>query len=167
MEQSVHRPLSQSGLPIVRRVNSAIGERVGLDLLRRPRRPVVTDSSIDPSTASHQPCASASTRAAAPSGSLTSGVLRYSLTFGRLLRPSMLMSVSTSSFLSAFSASNSCFLEVAGGWCGGGSAPYPRASRSMKPSAAVPRVQSAGALTRGQELVSCFLVSGSAADCAA
>ena len=48
MEQSVHRPLSQSGLPIVRRVNSAIGERVGLDLLRRPRRPVVTDSSIDP-----------------------------------------------------------------------------------------------------------------------
>ena len=26
MEQSVHRPLSQSGLPIVRRVNSAIGE---------------------------------------------------------------------------------------------------------------------------------------------
>ena len=50
MEQSVHRPLSQSGLPIVRRVNSAIGERVGLDLLRRPRRPVVTDSSIDPTT---------------------------------------------------------------------------------------------------------------------
>ena len=36
MEQSVHRPLSQSGLPIVRRVNSAIGERVGLDLLRAP-----------------------------------------------------------------------------------------------------------------------------------
>lgn len=62
---------------------------------------------------------------------------------------------------------DSCFLEVAGGWCGGGSAPYPRALRSMKPSAAVPRVQSAGALTRGQELVSCFLVSGSAADCAA
>ena len=53
MEQSVHRPLSQSGLPIVRRVNSAIGERVGLDLLRRPRRPVVTDSSIDPSTRCH------------------------------------------------------------------------------------------------------------------
>ena len=51
MEQSVHRPLSQSGLPIVRRVHPAIGERVGLDLLRRPRRPVVTDSSIDPSTA--------------------------------------------------------------------------------------------------------------------
>ncbi len=62
---------------------------------------------------------------------------------------------------------DSCFLEVAGGWCGGGSAPYPRALRSMKPSAAVPRVQSAGALTRGQEPVSCFLVSGSAADCAA
>ena len=62
MEQSVHRPLSQSGLPIVRRVNSAIGERVGLDLLRRPRRPVVTDSSIDPSTRLHPellpwPCA--------------------------------------------------------------------------------------------------------------
>ena len=44
---------------------------------------------------------------------------------------------------------DSCFLEVAGGWCGGGGAPYPRALRSMKPSAAVPRVQSAGALTRG------------------
>lgn len=53
MEQSVHRPLIKSGLPIVRRANSAIGERVGLDLLRRPRRPVVTDSSIDPSTRCH------------------------------------------------------------------------------------------------------------------
>ena len=50
MEQSVHRPLSQSGLPIVRRVNSAIGERVGSDLLRRPRRPVVTDNYIDSTT---------------------------------------------------------------------------------------------------------------------
>ncbi len=51
MEQSVHRPLSQSGLPIVRRVNSAIGERVVLDLReRRPRRPVVTDNYIDPTT---------------------------------------------------------------------------------------------------------------------
>ena len=51
MEQSVHRPLSQSGLPIVRRVNSAIRERVGLDLReRRPRRPVVTHCYIDPST---------------------------------------------------------------------------------------------------------------------
>lgn len=53
MEQSVHRPLSQSGLPIVRRVNSAIGERVGLDPLRGTRRPVVTDSSIDPPTRYH------------------------------------------------------------------------------------------------------------------
>ena len=60
MEQSVHRPLSQSGLPIVRRVNSAIGERVGLDLLRRPRRPVVTDSSIDPSTHPHRTALDAS-----------------------------------------------------------------------------------------------------------
>ena len=50
MEQSVHRPLIKSGLPIVRRVNSAIGERVGLDLLRRPRRPVVAESSVDPTT---------------------------------------------------------------------------------------------------------------------
>ena len=50
MEQSVHRPLSQSGLPIVRRVNSAAGERVGLDPLRRPRRPVVTACYIDPPT---------------------------------------------------------------------------------------------------------------------
>lgn len=102
MEQSVHRPLSQSVFWLDRRVNSAVGERVGLDLLRRPRRPVVIDSYIDATTASHQPRASASARAAAPSGSLTSGVLRYSLTFGRLLRPSMFMSVSTSSFLSAF-----------------------------------------------------------------
>lgn len=52
MEQSVHRPLSQSCLPIVRRVNSAAGERVGLDLLRRPRRPVVTACYIDPPTRS-------------------------------------------------------------------------------------------------------------------
>jgi hypothetical protein len=73
MEQSVHRPLSQSGLPIVRRVNSAIGERVGLDLLRRPRRPVVTDSSIDPSTHPHPellpwPCASGSCRDSSAQG---------------------------------------------------------------------------------------------------
>ena len=39
MEQSVHRPLSQSGLPIVRRVNSAIRERVGLDLLAQTTPP--------------------------------------------------------------------------------------------------------------------------------
>lgn len=65
MEQSVHRPLSQSGLPIVRRVNSAIGERVGLDLLRRPRRPVVTDSSIDPSTRPHPKINALRDRAAA------------------------------------------------------------------------------------------------------
>ena len=65
MEQSVHRPLSQSGLPIVRRVNSAIGERVGLDLLRRPRRPVVTDSSIDPSTRCHPKIIALRARAAA------------------------------------------------------------------------------------------------------
>lgn len=50
MEQSVHRPYSQSRVWLARRVNSAIGERVGLDLLRRPRRPVVTDSSIDTPT---------------------------------------------------------------------------------------------------------------------
>ena len=50
MEQSVHRPYSQSRVWLARRVNSAIGERVGLDLLRRPRRPVVTDSSIDTTT---------------------------------------------------------------------------------------------------------------------
>ena len=87
------------------RVNSAIRERVGLDLLRRPRRPVVTHCYIDPTTAPHQLFASASSRAAAPSGSFTHGVRRYSRTFGRLVRPSILMSVSTSSFLSAFSAS--------------------------------------------------------------
>ena len=73
MEQSVHRPLSQSGLPIVRRVNSAIGERVGLDLLRRPRRPVVTDSSIDPPTHPHPElppwlCASGSCRDSSAQG---------------------------------------------------------------------------------------------------
>jgi hypothetical protein len=66
MEQSVHRPLSQSGLPIVRRVNSAIRERVGLDLReRRPRRPVVTDSSIDPSTRCHPKIIALRARAAA------------------------------------------------------------------------------------------------------
>ena len=52
MEQSVHRPLSQSVFWLDRRVNSAIRERVGLDLReRRPRRPVVTHCSIDPPTA--------------------------------------------------------------------------------------------------------------------
>ena len=48
MEQSVHRPFYKSGLPIGRRVNSAIRERVGLDPLRGARRPVVTDCCIDP-----------------------------------------------------------------------------------------------------------------------
>lgn len=45
-----HRPSSQSVFWLHRRVNSAAGERVGLDLLRRPRRPVVTACYIDPST---------------------------------------------------------------------------------------------------------------------
>ena len=43
-------PCSSLVYPIDRRVNSAIRERVGLDLLRRPRRPVVTHCYIDPST---------------------------------------------------------------------------------------------------------------------
>ena len=50
MEQSVHRPLSQSVFWLARRVNVAIRERGRLDLLRRPRAPVVTDCYIDPST---------------------------------------------------------------------------------------------------------------------
>lgn len=50
MEQSVHRPLSQSVFWLDRRVNSAIRERGRLDLLRRPRAPVVTDCYIDPPT---------------------------------------------------------------------------------------------------------------------
>ena len=50
MEQSVHRPLSQSVFWLDRRVNSAIRERGRLDLLRRPRAPVVTDCYIDPLT---------------------------------------------------------------------------------------------------------------------
>ena len=53
MEQSVHRPLSQSVFWLDRRVNSAIRERGRLDLLRRPRAPVVTDCYIDPSTCPH------------------------------------------------------------------------------------------------------------------
>lgn len=53
MEQSVHRPLSQSVFWLDRRVNSAIRERGRLDLLRRPRAPVVTDCYIDPSTRPH------------------------------------------------------------------------------------------------------------------
>ena len=56
MEQSVHRLLSQSVCGAARRVNSVIGERVGLDLLRRPRRPVVTDGYIDPSIQSDSRC---------------------------------------------------------------------------------------------------------------
>ena len=51
MEQSVHRPLFKSGLPFARRINSAPGERVGLDPRERgTRRPVVTASYIDPPT---------------------------------------------------------------------------------------------------------------------
>ena len=65
MEQSVHRPLSQSGLPIVRRVNSAIRERGRLDLLRRPRAPVVTDCYIDPPTRYHPKINALRDRAAA------------------------------------------------------------------------------------------------------
>lgn len=52
MSRCAHRPSTKSDVVLARRVNSAIGERVGLDLLRRPRRPVVTDSSIDTSTVS-------------------------------------------------------------------------------------------------------------------
>lgn len=51
MAQCVIDPQSSLVLLLVRRVNSAVGERVGLDLReRRPRRPVVTDNYIDPST---------------------------------------------------------------------------------------------------------------------
>lgn len=45
-----HRPSSHSGFPLGRRVNSAAGERGGLDPLRGPRRPVVTARFIDPPT---------------------------------------------------------------------------------------------------------------------
>lgn len=51
MEQSVHRPLFKSGFDFDRRVNSATGERVGLDPLRGPRRPVVTARYIDAAAA--------------------------------------------------------------------------------------------------------------------
>ena len=50
MSRCAHRPLSQSVFWLDRRVNSAIRERGRLDLLRRPRAPVVTDCYIDPST---------------------------------------------------------------------------------------------------------------------
>lgn len=51
MSRCAHRPSTKSDVVLARRVNSAIGERVGLDLReRRPRRPVVTDSYIDPPT---------------------------------------------------------------------------------------------------------------------
>ena len=51
MAQCVIDPQSSLVLLLARRVNSAIGERVGLDLReRRPRRPVVTDNYIDPTT---------------------------------------------------------------------------------------------------------------------
>lgn len=106
MAQCVIDPQSSLVLLLARRVNSAAGER-GLrrSAMRNYSAPVVTACYIDPTTASHQLFASASSRAAAPSGSFTHGVRRYSRTFGRLVRPSILMSVSTSSFLSAFSAS--------------------------------------------------------------
>ena len=46
-----HRPSSQSVFWLARRVNYRFRERVGLDLReRRPRRPVVAESSVDPST---------------------------------------------------------------------------------------------------------------------
>ncbi len=48
MSRCAHRPLSQSVFWLDRRVNSALGERVGLDPLRGARRPVVTDCCIDP-----------------------------------------------------------------------------------------------------------------------
>lgn len=57
-------PCSSLVYSIDRRVNSAIGERVGLDPLRGTRRPVVTDSSIDPPTRYH-PKINAPRRAAA------------------------------------------------------------------------------------------------------
>lgn len=50
MSRCAHRPSTKSDVVLARRVNSAIGERVGLDLLRRPRRPVVTARYIDPPT---------------------------------------------------------------------------------------------------------------------
>ena len=50
MAQCVIDPQSSLVLLLARRVNSAAGERVGLDLLRRPRRPVVTACYIDPPT---------------------------------------------------------------------------------------------------------------------
>jgi hypothetical protein len=44
-------PCSSLVYSVARRVNSVVGERVGLDLRkRRPRRPVVTDSYIDSTT---------------------------------------------------------------------------------------------------------------------
>ena len=56
MEQSVHRPLSQSVFWLDRRVNSAIRER-GLrrSAARNYSAPVVTHCSIDPSTFPHAP----------------------------------------------------------------------------------------------------------------
>ena len=50
MAQCVIDPQSSLVLLLARRVNSAIRERGRLDLLRRPRAPVVTDCYIDPST---------------------------------------------------------------------------------------------------------------------
>lgn len=50
MSRCAHRPSTKSDVMLGRRVNSAIRERGRLDLLRRPRAPVVTDCYIDPST---------------------------------------------------------------------------------------------------------------------
>lgn len=51
MAQCVIDPQSSLVLLLARRVNSVVCERVGLDLReRRPRRPVVTDNYIDPTT---------------------------------------------------------------------------------------------------------------------
>ena len=54
MAQCVIDPQSSLVYSVGRRVNSAIRERVGLDLReRRPRRPVVTHCCIDPTTLWH------------------------------------------------------------------------------------------------------------------
>ena len=63
MAQCVIDPQSSLVLLLARRVNSAAGERVGLDPRERgTRRPVVTACYIDPTTAPHQLFASASSR---------------------------------------------------------------------------------------------------------
>ena len=91
MEQSVHRPLSQSVFWLDRRVNSAIRER-GLrrSATRNYSAPVVTDCSIDPSTV---PPAAHRTRLTLPCGllGLPCGLLGLVHALARLhapLRPS-------------------------------------------------------------------------------